>query len=114
LQAAFTQPDDPKSAKRVSSLNCFLVLLGQALVKAAHITLVKSAPVVNFINIFCTKVLFSPKRNYRKAARSDFKQKGMRKMLVKSTPGLFLRNLSTPFLYTSLHLFFCLKCVLFC
>jgi len=51
LCATFTCPD-PKSAKRQSSLQCLVALLGSVHAKAGCETLVKSSPGVNFtINI---------------------------------------------------------------
>jgi len=52
----------PKAQKDTENLSDFFLLLGSALVKAAHKMLMKLTPSVNFINIL--QRLFAPK-NYK-------------------------------------------------
>jgi len=53
LLPAFTLTD-PKSVKKIENLTVFFMLLGSALIKAVHRTLMKLSPGVNFFNILLT------------------------------------------------------------
>jgi hypothetical protein len=49
---------DPKSVKKIDKLTVFFMLLESVQVKGVHGTLMKWSPGVNFINIFCARLLY--------------------------------------------------------